>query len=74
MREYIDQKGLKNLRVVDTLVAETESDLQNIFKQFISEGYEGVVARNPEGLYEYSINGKRSKDVLRCKPRRDLDV
>ena len=42
--------------------------------EFVNEGYEGVVLRNPKGLYEYSINGKRSKDILRCKPRHDLDV
>lgn len=48
--------------------------LKAILRHFVEQKYEGVVIRDFAGLYEYSINGRRSKHVLRYKPRFDLDV
>jgi ATP-dependent DNA ligase len=41
---------------------------------FLKNGYEGGIIRHYDGLYTYSLNGKRSNDVFKCKIRMTLEV
>jgi len=45
-----------------------------LFKDFIKDKYEGAVIRDPNSLYCYSLNNKRSKDSLKYKLKLDMEV
>jgi len=73
VRDHIE-KHSGRLRVVNTYRVNCKADLDLLFEQLLALGFEGAVIRDPTGLYEYSVNGRRSKKVLRYKPRFDADV
>lgn len=51
------------IKIVETLVVNSEDELMEAFDHFISEGYEGCIVRNSNGLY---VN-KRSYDLQKVK-------
>lgn len=51
------------IHIVETLVVNNEDELMDAFDRFLSEGYEGCIVRNIDGLY---VN-KRSYDLLKIK-------
>lgn len=53
-----------SLRVLHYYLTMDEDQMKHIHKQFVSEGYEGIMLRNKNGLYE---SGKRSADLQKYK-------
>ena len=58
----IGQEGA--IRVLHYYLTMDEEQMKHIHKQFVSEGYEGIMLRNKNGLYE---SGKRSADLQKYK-------
>lgn len=56
--------GLKNTRVVKTIIVNNEMEINDLHKKFIDEKYEGVMIRNFKGKYD--IN-HRSKNLQKLK-------
>jgi DNA ligase-1 len=52
------------LKYVKTYVAKSEADIKTYHDQFVQEGYEGVIIRNMDGLYQAK---HRSKDLQKYK-------
>ena len=51
------------IHIVETIVVKDEDELMLAFEHFLTEGYEGCMVRNMDGLY---VN-KRSYDLLKIK-------
>lgn len=56
-----------NLVRVQTILAVDMKDLTKWFERFLDDGYEGLMARDPDSKYE----GKRSKGLLKYKTFQD---
>lgn len=55
----------EHIRVMSYFVVESDEHLRNVLHpKFVARGYEGVMLRNVDGLYE---SGKRSADLLKFK-------
>lgn len=67
-REYLLMERHKQDRqrifIVPSYTAKIE-DLDSLLAQHLSEGYEGIMLRNPNALYEF----RRSNNLLKMKPR-----
>jgi DNA ligase-1 len=52
------------IKVVDTQFIPDEKQLDKLYSKYIDQGYEGLMVRNPNGVYEF---GKRSGNLLKRK-------
>jgi len=73
LSEYDQTERIKRLRkypkgklvaFVPTPMVNDWEEAQEMFEQFIAEGYEGAILRNPNGLYEF---GHRSYNLIKYK-------
>jgi DNA ligase 1 len=53
-----------NVRLVPTKLVHNEAELQEAFDEFVTQGFEGLMARNAHGMYV----SDRSYDLLKYKP------
>lgn len=58
-------QGLQRVQLVDTHEVYSSTHLDLLFEDYLLNGYEGQILRNPAALYEF----KRSKHLLKRKPR-----
>lgn len=67
-----ENEGLTHLTVLDIVTnVQTEEKVKEYIGQFMSEGYEGVIIRNHNGVYEF---GQRSNDLLKWKLFKDTEA
>lgn len=66
LKEHIRALGLNSLRVVPYEYVENTDEIFETCGRYIDEGYEGIIVRNPAGLYEV----KRSSHIMKYKPRK----
>jgi DNA ligase 1 len=59
----LSYEKMKNIVLVPTIIVNSHEEVIAAMKKFTDEGYEGVMVRNLEGLYE----GKRSYDLQKFK-------
>jgi DNA ligase-1 len=66
----LEQKINETLHVkkVPTLIADNLDKIKELQKKFEEEGYEGIIVRNPQSVYE---PGKRSQGLLKSKEFKD---
>lgn len=57
------QKQMPNVKLVTTLYAENEGDIEELRKEFVKDGYEGAMVRNLDSPYI----GSRSDQLLKVK-------
>ncbi len=62
-------KGYSYVKVVDTILCESEEQIKSYYEMFIKEGYEGSMIRNTRGMYSHS----RSYDLLKYKSFDDAE-
>jgi len=71
MRELGQQICSSSIELVDTLPVETMADVDNLFRQFRTAGYEGAMLRRNLRGYEDS---RRSDQLVKIKERADCEV
>ena len=59
-----------NVPLVQAGIANSHEELDELHEQAVDAGYEGIIIRNPKGLYEYN---KRSLDVFKYKKAQDAE-
>jgi len=64
LQKLFGKKKYKHLRLLKTETISTGEEIKEKHDQYVSEGFEGVMLRNPASLYKI---GKRSKDLLKYK-------
>lgn len=69
----------KNIRMIESyeIKATSEDDfhkkIQHYMNRFIEQGYEGVVIKTLDHVYQPSAGTRRSKDWIKIKPEEDAD-
>ena len=62
-------RSLQHVKRVKNYYPKTLREIKSLFDTLIKKKYEGLILRRRSGLYKFSINGARSSDVLRIKPK-----
>jgi DNA ligase-1 len=62
--------GSEKVKIVKTKLCSTLLEVEEAYREFLDHGYEGIVIRNPMGLYKRS----RSTDLMKLKPRQELEA
>ena len=63
-------KDSKKVKVIDHYLTKSWADIQKLHDQWVSEGYEGAVARKPDKVYR---PGKRSSTMIKIKAYTDAE-
>jgi DNA ligase-1 len=58
------------LKLVKTYEVKSRNEMDKLHTEFVKEGYEGIMLRNPHGLYKQK---NRSKDLIKYKHFKDAD-
>ena len=67
----IEPFGLTHIKRVDNYEVHNTIEVKALFDEFLNNMYEGAIARKNNGIYEYSYNNHRSKDLVKLKPHLD---
>lgn len=62
----------QKVKLVETVGIQSQKDVDVYFRQFVSEGYEGLILRL-NGPYLFGYHKHRSRDLLKVKPRQDYE-
>ena len=60
------EKGLSFVKVLVGIKVDNEEEADGLYHKHVSDGYEGSVYRNSDGMYDF---GKRSSGMFKRKPR-----
>jgi ATP-dependent DNA ligase len=64
----------KYLVSVETFIADTQADDEKLYRQFLSENYEGSIVKNVGGVYEFSATReRRTYNSRKRKPRHSAE-
>ena len=69
----IERLHLTHLKPVENFPISSEAELVELHDKFVTDGYEGAIIRKNSGVYEFSINGHRTHDVLKYKKTQDAE-
>jgi ATP-dependent DNA ligase len=61
-------KDLKKVKVIDHELTNSWDEIQRLHDKWVKEGYEGLVARKPDKVYEF---GKRGSTMIKVKQYQD---
>jgi len=68
LRGLLESVNCKSIKLTENVLIKNEDDIKKYHDFFVSEGYEGLILRNMDGVY--SVN-KRSKDLQKYKNFKD---
>lgn len=68
MQEYF--KDSVRIKVIDHVLTKSWSDIQKLHDKWVLEGFEGLVARKPDKMYEF---GKRGSTMIKVKMYQDQE-
>lgn len=71
---WSEQHGHNNLHVVEHVVIENAEQLASYEAQCLSEGFEGVMVRDPQGPYKYGRSTTREGFLLKIKQFADEEM
>ena len=70
-RSYVESGNkLQYVRLCPSAFARTDEDVQSLQRQYVEQGYEGVVIRNPFSEYKF---GERTYDLMKLKNFQDKE-
>ncbi len=73
-RKIVKEINSPYIILVDTKKANNRKDIDEYYKECTNKGYEGIVIRKPNSLYEYGITKEiRSYNVMKYKIRKDSE-
>lgn len=70
IKKIIKEKNLKHLKVITGKKIESEKELFDFYEEQLKNGYEGIMVKPLNGLYEY----KRSYSWMKMKPTETIDI
>lgn len=68
--DIFEKAKLKYSKLVETFQVSSREEVDELYKSFLQEGYEGAMVRTDES-YKYSYNGYHSRSLLKMKPTYD---
>ncbi|QYB17618.1 DNA ligase [Pacmanvirus S19] len=70
--EIFENFELKHCKEVETFEATSKEEIDDLYKIFLEEGFEGAMVR-VDSPYRYSFNERHCKDLLKLKPTYDAE-
>lgn len=58
-------------KVLEQTLITSQEDLDAYYDRVLTEGYEGLILRNPDAMYKEGRSTAKSQDMLKLKPFRD---
>lgn len=74
LANLVDYIGEDNIRVVDQEVINNEKELLAYEESKLEEGYEGIMTRNPSGMYKHGRATSNSQELLKVKRFEDSEA
>ncbi len=76
LRIVIDELGswLPHVKLVHQQLCHGPSDVQDYYNLALSKGYEGLILRDPKGLYKESRSTLKQQWMLKVKPSEDTEA
>jgi DNA ligase 1 len=65
--------SLKNVKPIDFIIASDEKDLSDYYKNKLTEGFEGVMVKSLQGLYQWKRVSVKSQIMMKIKPHDEYD-
>lgn len=69
LQEYIDEQDL-TINILEHVLTNSWDEIQTLHNRWVSEGFEGLVARKPDKTYQF---GKRGSDMIKVKEYKDAE-
>jgi ATP-dependent DNA ligase len=66
-------QNLTTLTMVETFDASSKSKVDELYKKFLAEGYEGAMIRINDAKYDFAYNDRHSKSLLKMKETFDAE-
>ena len=70
LKDFIEDEELSNIFVLEHVPTESWDQIQKLHDKWVSEGFEGLVARKPDKPYGF---GKRGSDMIKVKMYQDAE-
>jgi DNA ligase-1 len=67
LKELVDRHPSSSIQVLEHVMIESTEQLKSFEEQALSEGYEGVILRDPDGHYKFGRNSSRESLMLKVK-------
>lgn len=64
----------QTLVIPEARIVKDADELEEIYSQAIEAGYEGIVARQPQGAYKFGRSTMKSQELARFKPEGDSEI
>jgi len=76
VRELINDKIANYKKVIDTPtdLCNTPSEVMSLYNKYLAKGYEGVMLKDPNGLYKWKRVTMNSGEMLKLKPFKSIDL
>lgn len=71
---FLRKEGLQDVVAVEQIVINNETELNDYEEAKLNEGYEGVILRNPNGLYKHGRATSNSQELLKLKRFEDSEA
>lgn len=65
LQPFIDNSSY--ITIVETAMAEHEDDVLALEERYVGQGYEGVILRNPHGIYKYGRTTEKENNAYKLK-------
>lgn len=62
------------IKVLPQTLVQRQEELDELYNKLVLEGYEGLMARNPDSLYKFGRCTVASQDSLKVKPFTDMEA
>lgn len=73
--EYLKSLKLPDfIQVLDQRKLHSDEELELLYQDSLSRGFEGLILRNPSSLYKHGRCTAKSQDSLKLKPQEDFDA
>ena len=70
LQDYVQDEELNDIFVLEHVKTESWDQIQKLHDKWVSEGFEGLVARKPDKAYGF---GKRGSDMIKVKMYKDSE-
>ena len=71
---FVRKVGMKDVVAVEQIIINNETELDAYEETKLNEGYEGVILRNPNGLYKHGRATSNSQELLKLKRFEDSEA
>lgn len=76
LRQILNDKVADYKKVIDIASDEVESpiEVKELYSKYLKKGYEGVMLRHKEGLYQWKRTTLKSGEIAKLKPFKSIDL